>query len=113
VTSSQATSTAVMHNGAPVVKWLPGYYRIADFLGRYTDQSGISAEDAVESFVRNHTCNLLTSYKDHIAWRDAGYPTREQWLALTEPGSRNPSSGRKNCGGVGRKLVPPGSEGRS
>lgn len=79
---SNCTHTGVSHNGAPVLRWMPGYYRIADFLGRYTDQSGTSAQDAVDSFVRSHTCNLLTSYKDHIAWKNAGYPTREAWLAL-------------------------------
>ena len=109
--TDQETS-AVMHNGAPVERWSPGWFRIADFLGRYTDQSGTSAEDAVESFVRSHTCNLNTSYKHHAAWRDAGYPTREQWLALTEPGSRNPSSGRKNCGDAPRKLERLDAEGQ-
>lgn len=35
-----------------------------------------------------------------------GWPEIE--IHETEPRSRNPSCGRKNCGGVRRKLVPPG-----
>jgi hypothetical protein len=38
---------------------------------------------------------------------------RAQMAREIEPGSRNPSGGRKNCGGVGRKLVPPGAEAQS
>jgi hypothetical protein len=47
----------------------------------------------------------------HLRWNDEADAVRAR-MNSAEPGSRNPSSGRKNCGDVGRKLVPQAREGQ-